>query len=156
MSEKPCGVFSGSKGMLRWEDLPVDALGEIAKAGGLEAFKTMRQVCKTWQAGFDSRVVQLTFRPIVKEVTFSKLSNYPALSILDLEACPWLQDVHLEYLEGLRLRVLSLKSTGITDAGLKSLEGMQLTSLSLNGCHLTGAGLQLLCAMPLTLLSLSR
>lgn len=150
-----------------WDDLPLDALTEIA--GGRRAMQTMRGVNQTWQYGFELSVRSLTIAengPLPPPGAALAL-RFSGLTSLDLGrsqvAAAWLQN--LPAFPSLRKLVLGRTLSGlylepflsdhIRDADVLNLQGMHITSLSLQFCYqLTDAGLDALRGLPLSSLNL--
>lgn len=160
--------------------LPTDVLAMVA--GGRDDLKGMREVCKSWQIGFEARATTIILSPHGSFLPPGPAlqERFPALSALDLA---W-SLMHQSALGGLQ-RVTSLCSLklGVShaetlhrntrksplgggfsgrplafqlkDAGLERLRGMALTGLHLGHCWVTDTGLQTLQSMPLQSLSLA-
>lgn len=146
--------------------LPPDVLGLIAKAGVcMEETKAVRQVSKSWEAGFGLGVTAITVHfkgPLITQCSGSlakAAERFPGVTSLDLgESSAGDADLeglqHFKKLKCLVLgwrvpdwgkQVLGSLATVLTDAGMRHLEGLELTRLSLCGCKMiSDAGLECL------------
>lgn len=146
------------------DGLPPDVLALIAKAGGVPSLKAMREVCKTWQNGFEMAVSgNLGPRKAMVLPEGAELAQrFPGLTSLDLGESfvgnGWLPNLHA--LPKLRVLVLGREVGGgfasrLTDAGLAHLRGLPINSLDLANCQkLTVEGLKCLQGLSLTKLNL--
>jgi hypothetical protein len=73
----------------------------------------------------------------------ARLKGLTRLGTLDLSMCEEVRDPALAHLRGFaELRILNLRSTGVTDAGLVHLKGLgELRRLNLRGTKVGDAGL---------------
>lgn len=158
--------------------LPADVLAIVGKFGGIEETKSMREVCGSWQEGFElsftgikihSRDILLPFAPEISQ----RFSSLVKLDIGESSENKEELESDLEILRGLpNLQTLILRpkhwdkwarrpsrrrtlASQLTAAGLRHLRGLPLTSLSLSGCKgLAKEGVDHLRGMPLTHLDL--
>lgn len=158
-----------------WENgLPTDVLALVAKAGGVGQMKCMREVCKSWQAGFGLSVTCLkasyggfdffvpTSDPLRAEGLRAHIlkDRFPALTSLKLTVeGSSLSKASLMRFRGLPITSLNLDHTAFCSDlradGLAALEGMPLRQLNLiKPRYLTDSGFASLGRFPLTSLSL--
>lgn len=139
-----------------------DVLALVVVAGGANELKAMRQVSKTWKAGFDQLVRKLKLRAngpmLPPDGLFAE--RFPSVRTLDLScnrASKGGPSDSIPRLAGSNLTHLVLQGwNALTDAWLAVLAGLPLTDLDLGDCYqLTDYGLGQLKGLPLTRLNLS-
>lgn len=151
--------------------LPIDILAIVAR--GRNELKVMRQVSKSWQAGYEAstRKIKLSgSSPIIPQAGISK--RFPVVRDLALGACR-MDEACLARLAGLaKLESLSLGVSytigppgpeatlplvsRLAGPGLAFLQGLQIQHLDLSQCHeLLDAGLAHVRTLPLTSLELT-
>lgn len=112
---------------LDWDKgLPQDVLPLVAMAGGVEEMKCMREVCKTWQLGFELGVksIALKFGHPVLPAGLKPSQRFPMLTKLDLglssTSPAWLEN--LRDFSKLDSLILGLKSSFIEQSGCLAVQ----------------------------------
>lgn len=151
-----------------WEKgLPIGVLALVAR--GAEELKVMREVCKTWEEGFECSVTTIRIGKEGPLPPPTLCERYPALTCLDLGES-FIDENALAILGNLKKLIsLILGATQrdprkfwdledgqlakeFTGTGLEHVRGLSLQTLSLSGC--ANLSLQPLNGLPLTSLSL--
>lgn len=124
---------------LGWEDLPEELLWEITCAGGIQSMRGIREVYKSWQAGFDSNVSHITVSKKGPTLPFAQvmLVRFPFLRGICLNCSQFSAfskyDLRVSFL-GLPLTRLELSyCNAIHISGLEVLRQMPLATLRIRG-----------------------
>lgn len=121
--------------------LPMDVLSLVAKAGGLDAMKSMRGVSKTWQQGFELGIthirIPLYLDPTLPPGARQTAQRFLGATSLDARLCAahesWLQTLKTSF-PGLQNLILGASrgnhpqyclARRLTDAGLTALSSLQ-------------------------------